>query len=70
MNDPHVNLYHVHVITASLLEARDITSLYEYGLTFKSMNLNSKTKEIARDLYQERKRYLDSQGGSDDHFNN
>jgi hypothetical protein len=66
--DEHVNLYHVHVITASLLEARDVPSLYEYGLTFKSMNLNSKTKEIARSLYEERKRYLNSQGGSDDHF--
>ena len=63
--DEHVNLYHVHVVTASLLEACDVPSLYEYGLTFKSMNLNSKTKEIARSLYEERKRYLNSQGGSE-----
>ena len=63
-----INLYHIHVITASLLEARDLGALREYGSTFATMNMNDKTKELARKLYLVRQETLVNSGGSDDHF--
>ena len=63
-----INLSHIHVITASLLEARDLGALREYGATFATMNMNDKTKELARKLYLVRQETLVNSGGSDDHF--
>ena len=63
-----INLYHIHVITASLLEARDLGALREYGSTFATMNMNDKTKELARKLYLVRQETLVNSGGSHAHF--
>ena len=67
-DEPRINLHHIHVITASLLEARDLDALQEYGKGFKTMNMNSETLDLARKLYFVRQKVLHDNGGSDDHF--
>ena len=63
-----INLHHIHVITASLLEARDLVALREYGSTFATLNMNEETKELARELYKTRQETLLDHGGSDVYF--
>lgn len=63
-----INILQVHVLSQAIYESRTLENLDETGKAIKAMNLRDKTKNIIRQLYISRQEELESNGGTDKHF--